>query len=142
MTKPISYLHPSRLSTSGGMHSPGVLVRNPSAILYIAGQIAAASDGSTVGEHDFVAQVHQVFANIGVVLDEAGMEFSDLVKFTTFIVGAEHVPAFVEARGEIFPELFGEGPYPANTLVVIDRLARPQFLVEIEATAVLPTSSQ
>jgi enamine deaminase RidA (YjgF/YER057c/UK114 family) len=76
-----------------------------------------------------------VFTNIGVVLDEAEMDFADVVKFTTYIVGAEHVPTFVEARGEIFPRIFGEGPYPSNTLVVIDRLARPQFLVEIEAVA-------
>lgn len=135
MSDPIVFLHPERLGTSGGMFSPGVRVEEPAATLYIAGQIAAAADGSTVGEGDFAAQVKQVFINIGVVLDEAGMGFPDIVKFTTFIVGAEHVPTFVETRGELFPALFHEGPYPANTLVVIDRLARPQFLVEIEAVA-------
>lgn len=136
MSEHVTFLHPARLSTSGGMHSPGVKIKAPSEILFIAGQIAAAPDGSTVGEHDVSAQIRQVFANIGVVLEEAEMTFGEIVKFTTFLVGAEHVPAFVATRGEIFPELFGLGPYPANTLVVIDRLARPQFLVEIEAVAV------
>lgn len=136
MADDVQYLHPERLSTSGGMHSPGVRVAEPSATLYIAGQIAAAPDGSTVGEGDVAAQVRQVFTNIGVVLEDAGMAFADVVKFTTYIVGAEHVPTFVATRAEVFPSLFGSGPYPANTLVVIDRLARPQFLVEIEAIAV------
>ncbi len=133
---PIHHLHPTQLSTSNGMFSPGVLVENPSAVLYIAGQIAAATDGTTVGEGDIKAQTRQVFANIGVVLTAAGMEFAEVVRFTTYIVGADNVAGFAEARAALWPELFGEGPYPANTLVVIDRLARPQFLVEIEATAV------
>lgn len=135
MSEPVVFLHPERLGTSGGMFSPGVRVEEPAATLFIAGQIAAAQDGSTVGEGDFAAQVRQVFVNIGVVLDEAGMTFADIVKFTTYIVGAEHVPTFVETRGELFTVLFREGRYPANTLVVIDRLARPQFLVEVEAVA-------
>jgi len=139
MSEPITFLHPERLGTSGGMFSPGVRIEGPAATLYIAGQIAADTDGSTVGEQDFAAQVRQVFVNIGVVLEAAGMNFPDVVKFTTFVVGAEHIPTFVETRGEIFALLFGEGPYPANTLVVIDRLARPQFLVEIEAVAVQST---
>ncbi len=135
MTEPVRFLHPEGLGTSGGMFSPGVKITEPSSTLYIAGQISAASDGSTVGEGDFAAQVRQVFSNIGVVLEAGGMSFRDVVKFTTYIVGAQHVPTFVETRGEIFPEILGAGPYPANTLVVIDRLARPQFLVEIEAVA-------
>lgn len=135
MTQPKMFIHPTRLSTSGGMHSPGVRVEMPDAMVFVAGQIAAAADGSTVGEGDVAAQVRQVFANIGIVLEEAGMGFADVVKFTTFIVGAENVSTFVATRAEVFPALFGSGPYPANTLVVIDRLARPQFLVEIEAIA-------
>ena len=136
MSKGVSHLHPKALGISSGMHSPGVLVERPASILFIAGQIAAASDGSTVGEGDFPAQVRQVFRNIEVVVSEAGMDLSQVVKFTTYVVGAEHVSSFVSVRAGLFPELFGEGPYPANTLVVIDRLARPQFLVEIEAIAV------
>ena len=135
MSESVSFLHPERLGTSGGMFSPGVKVTEPASTLFIAGQISAGADGSTVGEGDFAAQVRQVFHNIGVVLDAGGMGFCDIVKFTTFIVGQQHVPTFVETRGEIFPELFGVGPYPTNTLIVIDRLARPQFLVEIEAVA-------
>jgi len=135
MSDAVIHHHPKRLSTSGGMHSPGVQIVDPESWLFIAGQIAAAADGSTVGEGDVRAQVRQVFINIGVVLDEAEMSFTDILKFTTYIVGSEHVSAFVETRAEVFPELFGDGPYPANTLVVIDRLARPQFLVEIEAIA-------
>ena len=141
MSESVTFLHPKRLGTSGGMFSPGVQIDGPATTLYIAGQIAADADGSTVGEGDFAAQVRQVFANIDVVLDEAGMCFSDIVKFTTYIVGAEHVPTFVETRAELFPALFGEGPFPANTLVVIDRLARPQFLVEIEAVAMRAPST-
>ncbi len=135
MSDAIRFLHPERLGTSGGMFSPGVKVTEPASTLFIAGQISADRDGSTVGEGDFAAQVRQVFVNIGVVLEAGGMNFHDVVKFTTFIVGQQHVPTFVETRSELFPELLGDGPYPANTLIVIDRLARPPFLVEIEAIA-------
>lgn len=136
MKSGVSFLHPQALGAPGGMFSPGVLISQPSTLLFIAGQIAATADGSVVGEDDFPAQVRQVFANIGSVLEEAGMEFRDVVKLGTFIVGADHLPEFVATRAEIFPGLFGSGPYPVNTLVVVDRLARPQCRIEIEAVAV------
>ena len=97
---------------------------NPSALLFIAGQIAADSDGSTVGEGDVGTQTRQVFFNIGHVLDDAGLTFRDVVKFTTYIVGAGQVAGFADERVAIFPQIFGDGPFPPNTLIVIDRLAR------------------
>jgi enamine deaminase RidA (YjgF/YER057c/UK114 family) len=135
MIKPVRHLHPELLSTSNGKFSPGVKITNPSSVLFIAGQIAADRDGATVGENDIKAQTRQVFSNIKIVLSEAEMEFVDIVKFTTYIVGADNVEGFVGEREKLWPELYGEGPFPANTLVVIDRLARPQFLLEIEAIA-------
>lgn len=119
-----------------GMFSPGVRVDACQAILAVSGQIALGPDGDIVGAGDVRAQVHQVFWNIEKVLEAGGMDLADVVKFTTFVVGAEHLESFAAARAEVYRERYGEGPYPANTLVVIERLARAECLVEIEALAV------
>jgi len=129
------FLHPPAFGASRGMYSHAALVTQPAALLFIAGQIAVTPEGSVVGEHDFPAQVRQVFLNIGTVLAAAEMNFGHVVKLTTYIVGEEHLADFVATRAEIYAELFGGGPYPANTLVVIDRLARPECSIEIEAVA-------
>lgn len=135
MTSAISHRSPEGLGTVGALFSPSVLVQQPATTLYLAGQVAIGRDGSFVGEHDVARQARQVFDNLGIVLADASMEFADVVKFTTYIVGREHLQGFVSARAEIFAELYGAGPYPANTLLVVAGLARPQALVEIEAIA-------
>ena len=105
-------------------------------LLFIAGQVSV-ENGVIVGEGDVAAQTRQVFANLGKVLDGAGATFADVVEFTTYLVGSESFEPFAQARTEIFPELFPDGVYPANTLLIISGLARPELLVEIKAVAVV-----
>ena len=62
------------------------------------------------------------------------------MKFTTYLVSAELISQFYEVREELFPELYPSGKYPPNTLLVIDRLVKPEFLLEIEAIAYVPAS--
>jgi enamine deaminase RidA (YjgF/YER057c/UK114 family) len=108
----------------------------PSEILYLAGQVAAGGDGSVVGIGDFVAQARKVFENIGAVLAEATMDFSNIVKFTNYLVNPEDLVAFRAVRSELYENLFPDGKFPADSLLVISRLARPEYLLEIEAVAV------
>ena len=61
-----------------------------------------------------------------------------MVEFTTYLVGRESVPPFLEARAALFSTLFPDGDYPPNTLLVVDGLVREDFLVEIKAVAALP----
>ena len=60
-----------------------------------------------------------------------------MVQFTTFLVDSRDIPAFMEVRNKLFKKIYPKGDYPPNTLLVIDRLAREDFLLEIEAIAAL-----
>ena len=105
-------------------------------LLFIAGQVATKADGTIVGAGDFPAQVRQAFANIGSALDAAGATFADVAKFTTYITRDMDVPDFMKTREEIFRDIYPSGKYPPNTLLVISRLVKREFLIEIEAIAV------
>ena len=99
----------------------------------LAGQVAVDGDGNIVGEGDMRAQVRQVMENLKTVLASQGADFGDVVKVTIYTTD---VAAYRET-GDIRAEYWTEGA-PASTLVQIDQLARPVFLVEIEATAIAP----
>lgn len=103
--------------------------------VYVSGQIAVDAEGRTVGVGDLAAQTDQVMKNLGVVLQAAGATFADVVKITTFVVDyrPEHRPVIAEVRGRYLPT---DNP-PASTLIGVTALAAPDYLIEIEATAVI-----
>jgi enamine deaminase RidA (YjgF/YER057c/UK114 family) len=105
--------------------------------LHIAGQVSVDASGQLVGKSDFTAQMRQVFANLRAALASAGADFSNVVKFTTFLVHAQDIETFMAVRRHIFPSLFPSGTYPPNTLLIVDRLVQEQFLIEVEAVAAL-----
>ena len=104
-------------------------------LLFVAGQVAVDEEGKLIGEGDFEAQMRQVFANLERALAAGGAGLRNVTKFTTYVVGAGHVDEFYRVRRELFASLFPDGRYPPNTLVFIDRLVSPDFLIEIEAVA-------
>ena len=106
----------------------------PGELLFIAGQVAVDLDGSPVGIGGAVAQTRQVFENLGGALESVGATFSNVVEFTTYVVGRDSVQGFISGRAEVFLTIFPEGDYPPNTLLVI----REEFLVEVSAVAALP----
>ena len=101
--------------------------------LYVSGQLAMDRSGSPVGIGDARAQARQCYANLAAVLAHYGADFRHLVKTATYITHWAYRPLVAAARDEVFPS----PPYPANTLVVVQGLAEPHFLVEIEGIAVL-----
>jgi enamine deaminase RidA (YjgF/YER057c/UK114 family) len=106
--------------------------------VYIAGQVAVDVAGQLVGPGDAQAQTHQVFENLGRILASLGASFSNVIEFTTYVVGRESVQPFLAARTELFPRLFPHQDYPPNTLLIVNGLVREEFLVEIKAVAALP----
>jgi enamine deaminase RidA (YjgF/YER057c/UK114 family) len=100
--------------------------------LYIAGQIAVDKEGKLVGAGDFRTQVKQVFENLKMRLEEAGATFKDVVKLNYYLVDASDVQALRDIRNGYINV---DNP-PASTLVVVKRLVREEYLVEIEAIAV------
>jgi enamine deaminase RidA (YjgF/YER057c/UK114 family) len=103
--------------------------------LFIAGQIGAGKDGKTPA--DFEAQCALVFANIGTALASQGASFANIVEFTTYLVHSQDIAKFMAYRTREFPNLFANGAYPPNTLLIIDRLVQEQFLIEVSAVAAL-----
>ena len=107
-------------------------------LLFVAGQVGLDASGNLVGPGDAAAQTRQVFENIGQILAGAGASFSNVVEFTSYVVGRESIQPYIEARIKIFPDIFPNGDFPTNTLLVISGLVREEFLVEVKAVAALP----
>lgn len=103
-------------------------------LVAVAGQVGLREDGSLAGD-DLLSQARQTYENIGRILESQGCGFSDVLKFTTYVVSADLLGEFASAREEIFRTLYPDGSYPANTLLVIDRLVKPELLIEVEALA-------
>ncbi|HZO80429.1 MAG TPA: RidA family protein [Candidatus Binataceae bacterium] len=99
--------------------------------IYVSGQIAYDAGGKLVGEGDMKAQTRQAFENIRAILDSAGSGLKDIVKINTYITDRSKFMDMIAARSEVF----GNDP-PASTAVVVQALAFPELLVEIEAIAV------
>jgi enamine deaminase RidA (YjgF/YER057c/UK114 family) len=105
------------------------------ALYFIAGQVAVAQDGSVVGKGDFDRQCRQVFDNLGAILRGLGLGFEDVAKLTTYLVHPQDIERFMRVRGELYPTLFPGKLYPPNTLLIVDRLVKEEFLIEIEVVA-------
>ncbi len=102
-------------------------------IVFVSGQVALDAQGQVVGPGDFARQAEQVFRNLEEVLRASGGSFRDVVKMNSYIVGhnAERLKQFRAARTKFMP---AENP-PASTLVGVEALARPDFLLEVEVIA-------
>ena len=109
-----------------------------SRLLFVAGQVGLDGEGNLAGNGDVGAQTRQIFENIGKVLAGAGASFSNVVEFTTYVVGRSTVQPFIEARTQIYPGIFPGGDYPTNTLLIVQGLVREDLLIEIKAVAALP----
>lgn len=128
-----TYLNPKSLHTPFSTYSHGIKVGDAKEIIFCAGQVAGDENGNIIGKGDFWAQGHRTMANLKDVLAEGGATFADVVKATIFVVGQEYAQPGRDLCGEYFDK---DNP-PANTLVVCQGLADPDFLVEVQAIAVV-----
>ena len=128
------YENPPGAGPAQGLYSHVGFVQG-GALAFIAGQLAVRADGSIAGKGDFAVQFRQVFANLGDVLRGLGTDYKSVIKFTTYLVHSQDIELFMRERRELFPQLFGAEPYPPNTLLIIDRLVKEEFLIEVEAIA-------
>lgn len=108
-----------------------------SKLVFIAGQVAVDRDGKLVGINEFEAQCAQVFKNIETALASVGAGWNCITQFTSYVVRADDLARFTKWRTREFPRLFPDGSYPPNTLLVVSRLAHEDYLLEVQATAVL-----
>jgi enamine deaminase RidA (YjgF/YER057c/UK114 family) len=125
--------------TPAGLFKPAaytqvVVARGPR-MVFVAGQVSIDAQGTLVAPGDFAGQVRQVFANLRTALEGAGATPADVTKITIYVVN--YKPELRLLLGEARSAVFGPGTLPASTLVGVQALAEPGFLIEIEAIAVL-----
>ena len=101
--------------------------------IYLRGQCPQdLEDGKTIDSHDPIEQTHRVMQNIRQLIEEAGGRMEHLVKLVVYITDVRHREAVYRTMGEYI-----RGVHPVCTGLVVVALARPEWLVEIDATAVL-----
>ena len=127
------YLKPKGLSINPAYSH--VAVASGARTIYIAGQVSIDEKGAVVGAGDIGAQTEQVMRNLGKCLEAAGASFEHVVKITTYVVN--YKPELRAAIGKARTPFFGDRPPPASTLVGVSALAAPEWLIEIEAIAVV-----
>jgi enamine deaminase RidA (YjgF/YER057c/UK114 family) len=105
-----------------------------SRMVFIAGQEPEDAQGNLVGPGDLAAQARQVFANLGHALAAVGTSPRQVAEITIYVVHhrPEYLPVIEAARAALFG-----GHKPADTLVGVDTLARPGYLIEVDAIAVI-----
>jgi 2-iminobutanoate/2-iminopropanoate deaminase len=119
---------PAGIAPPAANYAHAVLSEAPTRLLHTAGVVAARPDGTVP---DGVAeQADVVWANIGAILGEAGMEPADVVSITTYVVAGEPLAPIMAAR-----DRFLGGHLAASTLVTVPALARPEWRVEIAVVA-------
>lgn len=121
-----------------GMHQPfshyshSVEVSQAQKFIFCAGQVAGDAEGNILGPDDFEAQGELVMENLERVLKEAGAKMTDVVKLTSYVCSPHDVKKVRALVKKHFP-----GDPPANTICVLRGLAHPDYLLEIDATAVI-----
>lgn len=126
---------PSTLGEPLGLYSHVSIARGTE-IVAIAGQVGLERDGALPGDGSITAQVRQAFANFVAALEAAGVGLQDVFKMTTYLVGADALPEFMQARSALFADLLPEGNYPPNTLLIVSRLVEERLQIEIEGLAI------
>jgi len=109
---------------------------NKGTLIYLAGQVSSDASGALVGEGNFEAQAERVYANVKLAVEAAGATMADIVKLNTYLVAEVSQDDLPKMRAIRDRYLNKEKP-PASTLVVVSRLARPGWLIEIEVVAAI-----
>ena len=94
-------------------------------------------DARNIESHDPAEQTHKVMKNIRQLIEEAGGDMSHLVKLVVYITDVRHRETVYRTMGNYI-----KGVYPVSTGLVVQALARPDWLVEIDATAVIPDKDE
>ena len=120
--------NPAASAAPNGPYSLGIEIPAGQRVLFIAGQVPVAKDGTT--PQGITAQAEQVWRNILAVLESAGMGVENLTKVNHYLTKHENIPGY----GAVRSKMLGAAR-PASTMVVVQSLVKPEWLVEVEAYA-------
>lgn len=122
-----------RISQPSGHFSQGVAIAATGRFVFISGMTARRPDGTIAGIGDVSEQTRQVCENVKAAVEAAGGTMDDICRVDVFIRNMEHFDAIHKIRREYFNE-----PAPASTMVEITKMTSPEYLIEINAIAVIP----
>jgi enamine deaminase RidA (YjgF/YER057c/UK114 family) len=114
------------------IYSQGMRVTGAQTILFLSGQVAYDKDGGVLHRGDFKGQAREALRALKSLVESAGGTMASVVKLNTYVTDMRYRVDFGPVRQEFFP-----GKSPASTLVEVSALAHPDWLIEIEAIAVL-----
>ncbi|HYR38062.1 MAG TPA: RidA family protein [Methylomirabilota bacterium] len=113
-------------------YSQGIKVSGAQTILFIAGQVAYDGKGQPAHRGDFAAQAREVFRSVKAQVEAGGGTMASIVKINTYLTDIRHRQDLIPVREEFFGK-----KAPASTLVAVAALAQPEWLIEVEAIAVI-----
>lgn len=130
----VTHLNPETLHTNPAF-TQVITVTGPARTIYIGGQDAVDARGNIVGKGDLAAQMHQVLLNLHAALTAASARPEQIIKWNVYLVQGQSLQAGFTA----FQQFWGVQPkLPAITSIYVSGLAHPDFLVEMDAIAVVP----
>jgi enamine deaminase RidA (YjgF/YER057c/UK114 family) len=131
-----NFIHPEKLANFPKIFTQVVTVKTgETKTVYISGQVAIDREGKVVGKGDLGVQAAQVFENLSLALESAGAKPADVVKLNMFVVNMK--PEDGKTVGLARRKWFSQENLPTSTMVGVVSLAGPDFLLEVEAIAVV-----
>ncbi|TPJ80041.1 RidA family protein [Mesorhizobium sp. B2-6-2] len=124
----LKYLAPKSIKPPFARYSHGVEIPAGKRLVLCSGQLGIGPDDAV--PDDAGAQTELCFKNIAAILSEAGLTLNDIVRINAFVIGREHLQAYMDVRNRLFSD-----PAPASTLMIVSGFARPEFKVEVEVLA-------
>jgi enamine deaminase RidA (YjgF/YER057c/UK114 family) len=130
----VQYVNPDALNKNPAFTNV-IVVTGPVKTVYVGGQDAVDASGTIIGKGDLKAQTEQVLKNVQVALAAGGAQLEHIIKWNIYIVQGQPLQAGFEG----FQRVWGNRPNPpAITMAFVSGLAHPDFLVEMDAIAVVP----
>jgi enamine deaminase RidA (YjgF/YER057c/UK114 family) len=129
----VQHINPNDLSKNPAFTNV-ITVTGPAKTIYIGGQDSVDASGTVVGKGDIKQQTEQVLKNLQIALNATGAKLEHIIKWNIYVVQGQPIqPAF-----EVFQHIWGQRPNPpAITMMFVAGLANPDFLVEMDAIAVV-----
>ena len=123
----------AKLRTPSGHFSQAIEVEAKGRIVFLSGMTARRADGTIAGVGDIEAQTRQVCENLKSAVEAAGGSLDHVCRVDVYVRNMEHFDAIHKVRREYF-----HAPAPASTMVEVTKMVHPDYLIEINAIAVLP----
>ena len=129
---PKKQISSDKISKPNGHFSQATVIEAKGRIIFISGMTSRRPDGTIAGIGDIEAQTHQVCQNVKAAVETAGGTMDDICRVDVYVRNMENLAPIHKVRREYFPS-----PPPASTLVEVSKFTHPDYLIEMNAIAVV-----